>query len=197
MSLLYALLLAVVLPITNYQHFYLAMPQILTKPTITTSPMSTLTPTPTLTATITPAVSPRPSITPTSRLKPKVVLTSAPAPEVSVKDDMMNEINSYRKSQGLSIVTIDSNACNFAVTRVGEIVSNFNHDGFTNRLNSHTLPYPTYTSVTENIAMNSNYRNVVNEWINSSGHAANLRADTTYACIGQSGNYYAYEGWKP
>jgi uncharacterized protein YkwD len=109
----------------------------------------------------------------------------------------MNAINVYRSSQGLSSVQADKNTCDFAATRAQEIVGNFNHDGFQNRINTHTLPYPSYHMVTENIAMTSNYQDVVNMWINSPGHAANMRADTPYVCVAKSGNYYAYEGWKP
>lgn len=51
--------------------------------------------------------------------------------------------------------------------------------------------------VTENIARAANYKDVVKLWINSPGHAANLFADTPYACVENYGNFYAYEGWKP
>jgi uncharacterized protein YkwD len=109
----------------------------------------------------------------------------------------MNGINDYRKSQGLGSVQTDSNTCNFADTRAKEITSGFNHNGFDQRAASKTLPYPSYHYVTENIAMTSNYKDVVNMWVNSPPHAANMRADTPYVCVSQSGNYFAYEGWRP
>ena len=109
----------------------------------------------------------------------------------------MGKINEYRASVGLPSVKTDKYTCEFAVTRAAEIVNNFNHDGFQNRVNSKTLPYPSFSSVTENIAMTSNYKDVVNMWINSSGHAANMRKDTPYVCVEKIGNYYAYEGWRP
>lgn len=122
---------------------------------------------------------------------------SAPIQNNSPLDFIMNAINNYRKSSGLPSVSTDLYTCNFANTRAQEISSNFNHDGFTNRMNSKTLPYPSYSYVTENLAMSSDYKNAVNMWINSSVHVANLRADTPYACVGINGNYYAYESWKP
>lgn len=109
----------------------------------------------------------------------------------------MNAVNNYRAAQGLSSVQTDSYTCSFAKTRAKEISVAFNHDGFNNRVASKTLPYPSYQSVTENIAMTSNYKDVVNMWINSPGHAANMRADTPYVCVEQYGSYFAYEGWKP
>lgn len=139
---------------------------------------------------ITLGASPTPTPTP---------IKSGPTPTIttSVTDYLLDQVNAYRKTQGLSSVSSNSETCAFAETRVKEIASSFNHDGFTNRINSHTLPYPGYHEVTENIAMNSNYRDVVSSWIKSLGHAANMRADTPYVCIAQSGNYYAYEGWRP
>jgi uncharacterized protein YkwD len=109
----------------------------------------------------------------------------------------MNAINDYRKSQGLSAVKTDPYTCSFAKIRAQEITQGFNHDGFSNRITSHTLPYPTYHQVTENIAMTSDYKRVVTLWINSPGHAENMRRDTPYVCVESSGNYYAYEGWRP
>lgn len=109
----------------------------------------------------------------------------------------MQKINEYRSSQGLAGVKTDSYTCGFAATRAEEITRSFNHDGFSNRINSRTLPYPSYRKVTENIAMTSDYKQVVTMWINSSGHAENMRQDTPNVCVAKFGSYYAYEGWRP
>ena len=109
----------------------------------------------------------------------------------------MTKINEYRKSQGLSEVKTDQYTCDFAKTRAGEIATSFNHDGFRSRINNKSLPYPSYSQVTENIAMTSNYQDVVNMWISFSGHAENMRKDTPYVCVERNDNYYAYEGWRP
>lgn len=152
-------------------------PERWSRPTSTPLPTSTPTPVPTLRPTSTPT-----PVSPTYDAKTMYFL---------------EQINNYRKSQGLSAVKPDPLTCNFAKVRAQEISTSFNHDGFNNRINSKTLPYPSYSYITENLAMNSNYQAVVNQWINSPGHAANMRADTSYACVQSSGNYYAYEGWKP
>jgi uncharacterized protein YkwD len=144
----------------------------------------------------------RPTPTPTksepTMTKSEPTPTSLPVSSGdTIQNYIMQKINDYRSSQGLDSVSIDSNTCSFARTRAGEIVQNFNHDGFSGRISSHTLPYSSYREVTENIAMTSDYTQVVTLWINSSGHAENMRKDTPFVCVEKSGNYYAYEGWKP
>jgi uncharacterized protein YkwD len=154
-----------------------------TKPVTTTSSAATPTPTkkPTPTPTKTPTTAPT---------------TSAPSTN-DVTNYIMNEINSYRKSLGLSTVQTSTETCNFAKIRAQEISTSFTHDGFTNRKNAGTLPYASWTSITENIAMTSDYKQVETMWQNSAGHAANMRANTPYVCVMQYGNYFAYEGMKP
>jgi uncharacterized protein YkwD len=146
------------------------------------------TPTPTPTKTPTPSTTKSP--TPT-------LVTSSATPSDTKKTFIMNAINSYRRSLGLTEVKTNSYTCNFALIRAKEITTSFNHDGFSNRISSKSLPYPSYSLVTENIAMTSDYTKVVTMWINSPGHAENMRRDTPYVCVESSGNFYAYEGWKP
>src|SRR5258708_6241855 len=90
-------------------------------------PSPTIKPTPTSTPTATPIPTPKPSPTPT------LVPTATPQP-VSNQGSLMSQINSYRFSKGLASFSEDSNTCNFAQTRAGEISSSFN-----NRISSHTL----------------------------------------------------------
>lgn len=166
-------------------------------------PTRTLTPSPTLKLTRIPIPTKVP-VTPTliPVLSGQLKSGQAPIQPFSTtsdlkKDFIMQKINDYRKSQGLSEVKSDLNTCNFAKTRAEEISSNFNHDGFRSRIDSKTLPYSGYGGVTENIAMNSDYTKIVDMWINSSGHADNMRKDTPYVCVESKDNYYAYEGWRP
>ena len=165
------------------------------KPTATPTPKLTIQPTlkPTTKTTVT--------LTPKLTATPTVKPTTAPATtSVSLDSNqqyILDQINEYRASQGLSSVKPDKYSCGFAKIRSQEIVNNFNHDGFQNRANAKNLPYPSYHAVTENIAMTSDYKQVVTMWKNSAGHAANMRADTPYVCVAYTRNYYAYEGWKP
>lgn len=140
---------------------------------------------------------------PAAAPQPSPISTPIPTPAPSsggsgsMEDYFIQKINDFRHSKGLPSVQKDSNTCNFAKVRAREITGGFSHDGFTSRVNSRTLPYPSYSLVAENIAMNSNYQAVVDAWANSPGHAANMSADTPYVCVESNGNYYAYEGWKP
>lgn len=169
----------------------------------------TITPTPTpwwyryLTPTFkAPTPSPTKAPTPTPTTKPSATATPTPQGSTSSLLDskqqfMLNAINTYRSKYGLSSVKPDSYTCNFATIRAKEIVTNFSHAGFSQRINNRTIPYPGYSLITENIAMTSNYQNVVNMWVSSAGHAANMRKDTPFVCVAYNGNYFAYEGRKP
>lgn len=141
---------------------------------------------------ILPTNTPQPTSRPTTTATP-----NAGANTDSVQAYIMQGINDYRKSKGLSTVKISSETCSFAKIRAKEISVSFNHDGFRSRINNGTLPYSSWSSVTENLAMTSNYKNVVTMWINSPGHAANMQKNTPYVCVEQYGNYFAYEGMRP
>lgn len=123
--------------------------------------------------------------------------TQAQTQTSNISGNLIDQINEYRISKGLSEVSTDQYTCAFANTRAIEITSAFNHDGFSSRVSSKTLPYPSYSEIAENIAMSSNPADVVQGWIDSPGHNANILKNTPHACIGNSGNYYAYESWRP
>lgn len=162
------------------------------------TPTPTYLPTPTPTPTSIPT--PTPTLMPTSTLTPTSAPITTPLPKSTTSDSVqsyiLQKINDYRSSLGLSSVSTDPYTCEFAKVRAQEISTNFNHDGFTNRITNHTLPYPSYHQVTENIAMTGNYQEVVSMWINSPGHAENMRQDTPLVCVEKFDNYYAYEGWR-
>lgn len=115
----------------------------------------------------------------------------------SSSNSLLDQINSFRSSKGMSSLSENSETCGFAESRAGEIVTNFNHDGFRNRIDSKTLPYPSYSSIAENIAMNPDANQVVPGWINSPGHAENLLKDVPYGCVRSNGNYFVFEAWRP
>ncbi len=137
--------------------------------------------------------SPSPSPSASTAQKPIVLSTHS----TEIKDFIQSAINDFRLRKGLAEVKPNTETCAFAKTRAGEIAQNFNHDGFTSRVNSKTLPYPSYHQVTENIAETTNYKQVVAMWIASPGHRDNLAKDTPFVCVELQGNYYVYEGWQP
>lgn len=150
-----------------------------------------------------PTVSPTPSTTPTPTSTPTPIPTSNPTPAAAgssapdTVSQIISAINAFRQSNGLSMVTTNDQTCSFANIRAAELASSFNHDGFRSRLDSNSLPYPSYSQVTENIAMTENSTDVIPIWINSQGHAENMKRDTPFVCVAINGSYYAYEGWKP
>ena len=181
-------------------------PSPIISPTGQTTPISTPRPSvkPTITIAISSTPSQSPTALPTEELKEKPTPTPSSNPN-SVQQtqtsniglNLMDQINNFRTSKGLSTLSTDGYTCGFALMRANEIVNGFNHDGFSNRISSNTLPYPSYSSIAENIAMNSDPNQVVSGWINSPGHNENMSKDVAYGCVGRSGDYYVFEAWKP
>lgn len=171
-------------------------------PQVTPTITPTKTPTPAVNKSVTPTKV-IPSATPTSKPSITPTKTAIPTPTITntvsltKQQYIMQAINNYRKSIGLSTVQTSLETCSFAKVRAKEISVNFNHDGFRNRINNKQLPYITWSQVTENLAMTSNFKNVVNMWITSPGHAENMRKNTPFVCVENYGNYYAYEGMRP
>lgn len=178
-------------PIVRSLAFTINIPKPTFSPVASSSPVST--PVHTSTLVVVPTSTPIPTAAPTST--PTRVSVSTPANATGSL--FMTQINNFRKSKGLSPVSIDSYTCSFANIRAKEITTSFNHDGFSSRISNHTLPYPSYRLVVENLVEASKFQKVVNFWINSPSHAQNLLADVSFGCVGKSGNYYTFEGWKP
>lgn len=162
---------------------------------------------------LTPSKKPTPTLTPTPSPKPdenkdsetsssgssntSVQMSSQSNSVVILGNSLIDQINQFRSSNGKSPISENNETCSFASTRASEIVSTFNHDGFSGRVSSKTLPYPSYSQVAENIAMNGDAGKVVPGWINSPGHAENMLKDVSFGCVRNSGNYYVLELWKP
>ena len=152
-------------------------------------------------AKITRSFTPPPTLSPTPELRSDLNSSSTQGRTlVSQKQNtpnLLQQINDFRVQNGKSPVAPEQITCAFATLRASEITTSFNHDGFENRVNSHSLPYSSYTSVAENIAFNSDSGQIVPGWINSPGHRENLLRDVPYGCVGSSGIYFVYEAWKP
>lgn len=140
--------------------------------------------------------SPSPTNTPTPTIVKKRTRL-IPNAAFSPLDYILEEINTYRQQKGLPRVSSNTETCSFAKVRAEEISHSFTHDGFNKRVSDKNLPYPSYREVTENIAYNTDYTDVVNRWIASPGHEENMRKDTPFICIARFGDYYVFEGWRP
>lgn len=132
------------------------------------------------------------------------MLTETPNPTsvqaVTLSDNsglLLDHINSYRISMGYPPFATNSSVCDFAKLRALELTTNFDHEGFEERSQNGTLPYDNYSGISENIANTNTYSQVFELWKNSVGHNKNLLSDHTFACVGNVGNYYAFESLRP
>lgn len=115
----------------------------------------------------------------------------------TIEEHIFNQVNNFRRSNGLPILDVNRTVCRFAHARAEEITGNFTHDGFQNRIKNNSLPYGTYSLVVENLAVESNSLSVVSRWITSIGHEKNMLQNIRFGCIGENGAYYAFEGYTP
>lgn len=178
------------------------IPRTTSAPAVVITPPATPSPEPVLKPYSNPFPTPDPTPVPTPTPPPTPIPTPVPTPTpVPVVDTyqtrILAKINQYRADNGLGPASMHADVCNFASLRAQEIVGNFNHDAFAKRINENSLSYSGYSEVTENIAMTNNENEVVDLWIGSPTHAENMRKDTPYICVARSGDYYAYEGWRP
>lgn len=103
--------------------------------------------------------------------------------------EVFNLINKQRTNNGLSPLKIDSEVQNVARVKAQDMVDNnyFSHNSPTygspfDMLKSYKVSYKT---AGENIAGNSNNKEAVNAWMNSSGHKENiLNSSFNYTGIG-------------
>lgn len=147
----------------------------------------------------TPAPTPFPTAAETTIASPVLNLNIAVVPSPPFDSSslyLLSKVNAFRQKNGKSEVLSNSKTCQLARERAQEIVTNFSHDGFDRRKSENSFPYELYSEITENIAMNSDYKNVVGGWINSPGHRENMLKDTPFVCIVQNGDYFVYEGWR-
>lgn len=171
-------------------------PTLQVSPSPNTSDSSTPNPSPspeeTPATTTTPNISPDPILADPPRTYPEVA-----APSVSSDLALLEEINSYRLAKGLEVFETDPTVCDFAKTRVQELVSDFSHLGFDERRSSNNLPYSSYSKVAENIADAGSIDKVMDLWKNSEGHNKNMLSDLTYACTANLNRMYVFLSWTP
>lgn len=198
MARIFLLIFAVFIVISCGMHAtlsYLTLPPVEAAPPSINTKKRVLISTPTAIPTRIPIkTAPLQTITTTQAQNVTIPPINAVDQQQSTSEYLLEQVNNYRKANGLSLMYPTPETCSFAQTRAGEISTNFTHEGFTNRITNHMLPYSSYSIATENIALNSNSMEVVSQWINSPIHAENMKKNTQFACIGISGNYFVFEG---
>lgn len=149
------------------------------KPTAapTASPTSAPTAVPTAAPTVTPAPTAQPTASPTS--KPTAQPTSAPSSEREMEKEVLSLVNSVRAENGLSALSWAEDVANVARAHSSDMItrgffSHTNPDGLSpfDRLRNNGISYRT---AAENIAYGQRSASeVMNSWMNSSGHRANI-----------------------
>ena len=133
-------------------------------------------------------------VTPTPSVAPQV--TSAPSDIASFAYEVVDLVNEERAKNGLRMLKVDENLMNAAQKRAVETKTSFSHtrpngQKFSTVLSEFGI---SYRSAGENIAYGQKTpADVVNAWMNSSGHRANI-LNSSYTTIGvccyKSGNTY-------
>ncbi|HEX3048508.1 MAG TPA: CAP domain-containing protein [Bacillota bacterium] len=115
-----------------------------------------------------------------------------------IEQQVFDQINRYRTSQGLSALVIDDRIVSQARTHSEDMaqgVTAFSHEGFNDRIAATGI---SYLSAAENIATNQGYDDpatqAVDGWLKSPGHLQNIRGNFNFTGIGvaqnQAGGYY-------
>ena len=107
-------------------------------------------------------------------------LLTAPAPK-TIEIEILERINNHRINLGLNPLNNLTIIKSVAYTHTDYMVSvnQVNHDNFFQRKNS-LMQNASATRVSENVAYAySSAESVVNAWINSDGHRANIEGDFT------------------
>ena len=96
-------------------------------------------------------------------------------------------VNNWRIESKLRPFKRDNRLCILAKIRVKEILSDFGHDGFNKKFMGNTFKndgYWKYSKLGENLAKFVTDEDVIlNMWLNSASHAANLKDNYLYSCI--------------
>jgi len=106
--------------------------------------------------------------------------------------------NEERAKYGLEILTLNSDLCKVAQAHVEDMYNNnyFSHDSLSgNTFKDRIDKYPNeFNSYAENIAYGQiTPEEVVNAWMNSEGHKANILGDYTQIGVGFCNNYWCQD----
>lgn len=119
----------------------------------------------------------------------KMALTlAAPQNEAQNVQDILNDVNAYRKSIGLSSLQLRADLSQEALNHSQDMAAHrvpFGHDGFQTRLKHMYAHAKRPNGAAENVAYH--YKNghiVVKNWLTSPHHRANIRGHYNYTGIG-------------
>lgn len=119
----------------------------------------------------------------------KNLVVTHPSTEVSDKD-VYALVQNYRSSTGKSQYVWSETLCYIAAKRVFDIQNNWSHDGMDKFMKEDMSRFPDILTIGENLAKDySTASEVVNGWLKSPGHKANLDKHFTHTCVRCNKNY--------
>ncbi|MDQ2721196.1 MAG: CAP domain-containing protein [Bacteroidota bacterium] len=116
------------------------------------------------------------------------LISFSPARNTNLVEDILSETNQFRKSEGLSELTIREELNAIAQKHSEDMASGrvpFGHDGFYNRSEMASKEIKDLLGFAENVAYGATSGNqVVTLWKNSPGHRRNMLGHYKYTGIG-------------
>jgi uncharacterized protein YkwD len=118
--------------------------------------------------------------------------------DTDFQKEILNEVNHYRLSKGLTELKLSNNISSEAKEHSVEMANNsvaFGHTGFDKRMNTVFSEFDQPHGIAENVAMSPfSAQSIVKMWLNSSGHKKNIEGDFNFTGIGLAydKNGYAY-----
>jgi uncharacterized protein YkwD len=121
---------------------------------------------------------------------PVVPLPSAIEPtmervtQASSSDQLLDAVNAYRKERSKDSLITNGNLCKFARERSEEIVDDFSHNGFEQKVKDNSLDYLDYSSIAENIWQGKPFEidRVIDGWDGSRAHKETMLDNWKYGC---------------
>jgi uncharacterized protein YkwD len=129
---------------------------------------------------------------PHSGLKNPAKITQSTANTANLEVSVLQQINQYRASQGLKLLTRNSAIDNQARIHSQNMAAGkvpFGHDGFKQRVQAIAIPFQ---GVAENVAYNQGFSDAATQavrgWLKSPGHLANIQGNYNLTGIGVATN---------
>lgn len=108
--------------------------------------------------------------------------TITPTPRIFSENKLFMLIQQWKQKEDGYTYSIENNLCKFAEERVNEIQNVNNHKAFYNWKDKQYLSQ--YNTIAENLANDwIEEDKLLDAWLNSPGHAKNLKDDYTYTCL--------------
>lgn len=114
--------------------------------------------------------------------------TPCAQPDTKVVDDILHDVNAYRKQHGLNVLQLRGYMCSEALKHSLDMAKHripFGHDGFFTRVKHIYTHIDHPNGAAENVAYNyKDGHDVVRNWLKSPHHLANIRGHYNYTGIG-------------